>query len=218
MASNAAQARERMVDCQIRTSDVTQRELVDAFLQVPRDRFVPEAKKMLTYVDAEIDIGAGRTMMPPAPLAMLLQAAKISAGDVVLDVGCLTGYSTAILSRIASSVLAIEEDQGLVDSATAALSELEYDNAVVMEAALTSGYPSEGPYDVIYLNGSIEFVPDELIDQLAHGGRLVAAVGHGNAAMATLWYNDDGNISSRPLFNCCVPPLPGFAQKAEFVL
>lgn len=216
MPASTAKARENMVDCQIRTADVTQRNLVDAFLEVPREKFAPAERQMLAFVDNDIPIGGGRAIMAPASLARLLQAARIRPDAYVLDIGCGTGYSAAIISRICESVVAVEDTRELVDLATNTLAELEYDNAVVVEGSLPEGYPSEGPFDVIFLGGSVERLPPKLLSQLNEGGRLVAVVGQGNAAMAMAWLNDDGHVSSRALFNCAVPPLPGFARKAEF--
>ena len=105
----------------------------------------------------------------------------------------------------------------LAQAASANLSSLECDNAVVVEGPLKEGYAAEGPFDVIFLGGSVEELPEALLNQLKVGGRLVAVVGSGNSAMANLWVNDDGNISARPVFNCAIPPLSGFTKKPEFV-
>ena len=217
MAIDFSTAREMMVDCQIRTADVTQLDLLDAFLEVPREAFVPVAQKPLAYIDDHLAISDDRRMMAPAALAKLLQAARIDADDVVLDIGCGLGYSTAVISRICSSVLAVEDDRQFSEAANKALTELEYDNAVVVTGPLEAGYAKEAPYDAIIVNGAIEVMPETILSQLRVGGRLVAIVGNGNAALATVWVNDDGHISSRPIFNYAVPPLPGFARKREFV-
>lgn len=216
MAIDFSKAREIMVDCQIRTSDVTQPDLIAAFLEVPREAFVPVAQKPLAYLDHHIPIDDDRRMIAPAALAKLLQAAKIDDDDVVLDIGCGLGYSTAVVSRICSSVVAVEDDRQFAETANAALAELEYDNAVVVVGPLDGGYAKEAPFDAIVLNGAVEMMPEALLAQLRVGGRLVAVVGHGNAAVATVWVNDDGHITPRPLFNYAVPPLPGFARKPEF--
>lgn len=216
MSQDFSRARQMMVDCQIRTSDVTDPQLVDAFLQVPREEFVPAGRKALAYIDAEVALGEGRFMPAPAAFARLVQAASIAPADVVLDIGCGAGYSTAILSRLCASVVALEQDRTLADAASRRLGELGYDNAAVVEGPLNLGYPQEGPYDVIVLNGSIETMPDAILAQLKNGGRLVAVEGHGNSAVAKLWINQDGAISPRRLFNSAVSPLPGFSRKAEF--
>ena len=126
-------ARRTMVDCQIRTNDVTNPELLDALFEVPRERFVPQARVELAYIDEDIEVAPGRYVMEPAPLAKLLQAANVDPGDVVLDIGCATGYTTAILSRLASMVIAVESDAALAARAAETLNELDYDNTVVIK-------------------------------------------------------------------------------------
>jgi protein-L-isoaspartate(D-aspartate) O-methyltransferase len=217
MATNFGIAREKMVDCQVRTADVTQTGLLNAFREVPREMFMPDDRRALAYVDTHVDVATNRFALAPAALAKLLQAGAVGSGDIALDIGCGTGYSAGILSRICAFVVALECDRDLANFASRALVELEYDNTVVVEGSLSDGYPSEGPFDVIFLGGSVDQIPETLLQQLKIGGRLVAVVGQGNSALANIWLNDDGHISPRPQFNCAIPPLPGFARKHEFV-
>lgn len=216
MGSDYIQAREQMVDCQIRTSDVTDPNVVGAFLTVPREEFVPQELRPLAYCDSHLQTGE-RMLMSPASMAMLLQAARIKDTDVVLDIGCGTGYSTAVISQICQFVVGLESARDLGNIASENLSRLEYDNSVVVEGPLHDGYPTEGPFDVIFLGGSIEELPGGLLSQLKSGGRLVAVEGSGNAAVAKIWINSDGSTSARPLHNCAIPPLAGFARKPSFV-
>ena len=216
MASDYFHAREQMVDCQIRTSDVTNPSVVSAFLTVPREEFLPQESRALAYCDSHLQTGE-RTLMSAASMSKLLQAAEIGDSDVVLDIGCGSGYSTAVISRMCQFVVALESDRELAGVASDNLARLEYDNSVVVEGPLADGYPTEGPFDVIFLGGSIEELPEGLLAQLKSGGRLIAVEGRGNAAVAKIWINNDVNISARPLHNCAIPPLAGFARKAEFV-
>ena len=222
MDINFDELRTRMVDNQLRTTDVTDRELLSAFLDVPREAFVPVDKRPLAYIDEDVGVlpasapGGPRFLMEPSPLAKLIQLASIGTDDVVLDVGCATGYSSAVISRIASSVIAVESNQELADKATETLSRLGYDNAVVMHGTLEEGFAPEAPYDVIFLGGAVDFVPQALFDQLKDGGRLVAVEGHGNAGVAKLYVKDEGVIAGRRVFNAAVRPLPGFQREAAF--
>lgn len=211
------QARIRMVDCQIRPNDVTNPDVLAAMAEIPRERFIPENMAELAYIDEDIAVARGRYLMEPAPFAKLVQAANIGEQDVVLDIGCATGYSTAVLSRLASLVIAIEEDEVLAGRASAILDELECNNTAVIAGAPNQGYASEAPYDVIFIGGAVDVVPQVLFDQLKDGGRLVCVEGQGNAAVAKRYMRVDDDISGRRLFNCAVKPLPGFEKPAEFV-
>ncbi|MGB7287529.1 MAG: protein-L-isoaspartate O-methyltransferase [Salaquimonas sp.] len=210
--------RQNMVDCQIRTNDVTNHALLDAFLQVPRERFVPKGFVELAYIDEDIAVGSNRYLMEPAPFAKLAQAVGIGPDDVVLDVGCNSGYSSAVFSRFASVVIALEENSDLARQAATTLDELDYDNVAVVEGPLNLGYASEGPYNVIFVNGAVDEIPEVLFDQLKDGGKLITVLGHGNSAVAKMYSKSGSDISGRNLFNCAVEPLPGFAKEPVFVL
>lgn len=217
-----AEARVKMVDGQLRTSEVTSHRVLEAMLAVPREAFVPAPRRGLAYVDCDLLLQEGngapeRWLMRPMPFARMLQAAAIEPDDVVLDVGCGTGYSTAVMARLANAVVALEEDEALARTATTTLSETGVSNAAVVTGPLTAGYPSEGPYDVIVLEGAVDEVPQTLLAQLRDGGRLVAVVGRGGAAAAMLYRAAAGSTSGRSLFNVAVPPLPGFARPKTFV-
>ncbi|WEX78833.1 protein-L-isoaspartate O-methyltransferase [Sinorhizobium numidicum] len=217
---NFEAARTKMVDNQIRTTDVTSHSILSAFLSVPREEFVPAKMKELAYIDADIQLVGGpepRYLMEPSPLAKLLQLAEISKSDVVLEIGCGTGYASALLSLIAGSVVALESDETLAATATATLARLGYDNIAVVIGDLAQGYPAEAPYDVIFINGAVEMIPAALFEQLRDGGRLVAVEGFGNASRAKLHVRENGRTSKRSDFNTAVKPLPGFRRERSFV-
>lgn len=205
-----------MVDNQIRTMDVTSHPVLDAFLAVPREAFVPQSMKPLAYIDEDIEIAPGRYVMEPAQLARLVQLADIDKDHVVLEIGCGTGYGTAILSRLASSVVALECDGDLAERATATLNRLGCDNVAVVTGPLEDGHAAEAPYDAILFSGAIEVLPDDLTRQLRDGGRLVVVEGVGNAARAKLYVRDGDSVSGRSVFNSAVRPLPGFAPEPAF--
>jgi protein-L-isoaspartate(D-aspartate) O-methyltransferase len=215
-----AQARQTMVDCQIRPSDVTDLPLLEALLAVPRERFLPPPVAELAYLDLDLPIAGPphhptRRLIKPQVLAKLLQAAEIAGSDRVLDVGCATGYSSAVLARLAKAVVALEEDPELLRQARAALAGIG--SVELVEGRLTSGWPSGAPYDAVVLNGATEIVPEALLQQLANGGRLVCVLGRGQAAKATLFRRVNGALSDWPIFDCAAPLLPGFVAPPAFV-
>jgi protein-L-isoaspartate(D-aspartate) O-methyltransferase len=214
-------ARANMVDNQIRTTDVTSHSVQAAFLAVPREAFVPEKSKAISYVDSDVEICPAapgkppRFLMQPSPLAKLLQLAAITKNDVVLDVGCGTGYVSALLSMLAGSVVALEEDEALVAAATANLA--AYANVSVVKGSLEAGSTTGAPYDLIFVNGAVEDVPSALFAQLREGGRLVTVQGYGGSARAKVFVSERGAVSENEFFNASVKPLPGFAKAREFV-
>ena len=175
-ADQFAEARRHMVASQLRPNKVTDDRLTDAMEAVPRELFVPKALRGVAYLDEDIEIAEGRHLMEPMVLARLLQAAGVRADDIVLDVGCASGYSTAVIARLAGTVVGVESDAELAARATGLLTDLEVDNAAVVEGAFDAGLPDQGPYDIIVLNGAVPDVPAALLDQLADGGRLLAVV------------------------------------------
>ncbi len=213
-----AAARLNMVESQLRTNKVTDLTLIDAFETVPRERFVPEPLRGIAYIDEDVALGGGRFVMEPRVLARLLQAAQPRPEDVALDLGCGSGYATAILSRLVATVVALEDDAALAAAANRTLAELEIDNAVVVEGRLAEGYPKQAPYNVILLGGAVAEIPAAIADQLAEGGRLVAVVSAGpGLGRATLMRRDGGVISSRVLYDAALPVLPGFEAEPGFV-
>ena len=221
MAYSYDELRQTMVDSQIRTTDVTNLRVVDAFLTVPREAFVSDQRKPFAYIDDDIEISgpsaeARRFLMEPSPFAKLVQLADVQSGDLVLDIGCGTGYSSAVLSLLGNAVIALESDEELADRASEILLENGFDNIAVVTGSLDAGYAGEGPYDVIFIGGSVDSVPDALFDQMKDGGRLVVVEGHGLGGFATLYVKDGAYVSGRKSFNLSVKALPGFQRKMEF--
>jgi len=215
-----AEMRRAMVDAQVRANDVTDLRIVAAMMETPRERFVPASLRSFAYIDDDLLVKEGapaRYLMEPMVLAKLLQAAEVGAGDLVLDVGAGTGYSTAVLSKLAGQVVALEEDAELSGLGSSVLVELGLLNAAFVQGPLTAGWPGEAPYDVILLNGAIEIQPDALLAQLKPEGRLVAVVGRGRAGRATVYTKTSGGIGSRIVFDAAVPVLPGFEARPTFV-
>lgn len=213
-------ARHVMVESQLRTINVHDKPLLSQVLEVPRELFVPDERKALAYADVAHDLGAanGRCLADAGAFAKLVQLAGVTSDDIVLDIACGTGYSTAVLAGLANAVVALEDDQGLVEQADANLSKLEIGNAAVLKGELTAGVPAEAPFDVIVIEGEIEQVPQTLLDQLKEGGRLVAAVKRGPTASAELYVRAEGEITSRREFDIHMPELLVFRKPVEFAL
>ena len=219
MTADFQDLRTKMVDGQVRTTDVTDAAILSAMLEVPREAFVPAARRPLAYIDEDIEIAEGRPgrhLMRASPFARLVQLAGVRAGELVLDVGSGTGYSSAVLARIAGFVVALESDPALAAEAGQRLAALGCDNISVVEGPLPAGHAAQAPYDVILVGGAVEEIPAALFDQLKDGGRLVAVVGAGNSGRATLWLKEDGLVSSRPAFNAAVRPLEAFSRRPAF--
>ncbi|MER8972081.1 MULTISPECIES: protein-L-isoaspartate O-methyltransferase [unclassified Mesorhizobium] len=220
MSADFAERRVKMVDGQIRTTDVTSAPLLEAMLVVPREAFVGAGQRDLAYIDEDIRIAdtadGPRYLMEPSPLAKLMQLADIGASDSALDVGCGTGYAAAILSRLARSVVALESDPALAETATSTLATLDCGNVTVVHGPLPQGHAAKAPYDVILIGGSVGEVPAALFDQLAEGGRLVAVEGQGNSGVARLFFKTGGVVTGRRAFNAAIKPLPGFERIPAF--
>jgi protein-L-isoaspartate(D-aspartate) O-methyltransferase len=215
-----ARARRMMVDGQIRTNDVTELNVLAAFDEVPRERFVPERWQAIAYLDRDVPVqeSGRRCLLKPMVLAKLIQVAAVGEGDRVLDVGCATGYSSAILSKLSRSVVALEEDAALAESAVRTLGSVGGGNVRVVTGKLADGWPREAPYDVILLNGSTEVAPQSLLDQLSPaGGRLVTVVGRVPIGRGTVYRRSGTHVSAHPEFDAVAPLLPGFSKPPAFV-
>jgi protein-L-isoaspartate(D-aspartate) O-methyltransferase len=209
-------ARRMMVDCQVRTADVTDLDLIGAMLALPRERFVPAALAEQAYRDGDIAIGDGRVLLKPMVLAKLIQAAGVRGSDRVLDVGCGTGYSAAVLARLAGAVVALEEDEALARQAKEELAATG-GRATVAIAPLTAGWPAAAPYDVILLNGATEVVPETLGRQLKPDGRLACIFGRGPTGKAMIYRLIEGQLVGRPVFDAAAAILPGFVAPPAFI-
>lgn len=217
-----AQARYNMVVSQINPQSVTDKALLDALSEIPRERFVPAAQRDIAYMDKELSLdisaadGHERRMMMPTSFARLVALAEIKPSDLVLVIGCATGYSAAVIARLADSVVALEVNQALADQANETLLDLGIDNAAVVSGPLNQGYKSEGPFDVIFIDGAINQIDDQLVAQLSDGGRLVAILSQNDAGKAHVVLKKDNIASDRIGFDANAPDLPGFQTTENF--
>lgn len=218
--SGFSTARQKMVDGQVRTSDVTDRRILDAMFAVPREAFVPASRQALAYLDLDLDVsegGAKRYLIKPQLTGKLLQAAEIGEGDNVLVVGCATGYLAALTAKLARQVTATECDSTLAAKARDAFATIGLANVACKAAACAEGDPTAAPYDVIILNGAVEVTPDGLFGQLKEGGRLVGVSAESRPSRAMIVTRTHGEFGYRPLFDAAAPVLPGLERAAAFV-
>ncbi|MEM9360645.1 MAG: protein-L-isoaspartate O-methyltransferase [Pseudomonadota bacterium] len=219
---DTATQRLNMIESQVRPSDVVDRRIPVAMRAIPREKFVPPESQPIAYMDTDLQVGSSndspRVLLAPRVLAKMIQHLELEGTDIVLDIGCTTGYSTAVVSRIAQTVVGLEQEADFVKASTANLQAVEADNAVIVHGDLVDGHASEGPYDAILLNGAITAeLPMAILDQLKDGGRLVAIVGDQMRGQCMQWRRIGGTFDSRWLFDAAAPVLPGFSPKAEFV-
>lgn len=218
MNNDLTQARENMVESQVRPNDVTDLRITRAMRTVPRELFVPKTLRSLAYSEEPLEIAPNRTAMEPRTLSKLIQAAEIKDSDLVLIIGGATGYTAAIVSYMAAAVVLLEDDKALAETATANCTHLDIDTVATVTGALNEGHAAQAPYDVIIFDGGVEEIPTAITDQLADDGRLVAVMCEGRVGKARLYERVGETVSSRFLFDAAVPVLPGFEKQREFAL
>jgi len=207
-----------MIDTQVRPADVTKFPVIKALLSVPREAYVPRSLREAAYIGENLVIAPRRVVLEARTLAKLLDALDIQPDEMVLDLGCGLGYSTAVIARLAEAVIAVEEDAALAAQAEKTLASEGVDNAAVITGPLDQGAAKHGPYDVMTLQGAIETLPQALSDQLKEGGRIGCVFMEGALGVARVGYKVDGVVTWRFAFNATAPVLPGFELRRGFVL
>jgi protein-L-isoaspartate(D-aspartate) O-methyltransferase len=216
--TNFAQLRTMMVDTQVRPSDVTKFPIIEAMLTVPREDFVPAGQREAAYVGEHVAVGQGRVVLDARVLAKMLDAMDLQNDELVLDIGCGLGYSSAVIARMAQAVVAVEADEELAAGAEAALAKAGADNVVVETSALAAGAAQHGPYDAVILQGAVETIGEDILAQVKDGGKICAIFIDGTLGIVRMGYKVNGEISWRMAFNATAPVLPGFEVDRAFVL
>ncbi|MDB2682659.1 protein-L-isoaspartate O-methyltransferase [Alphaproteobacteria bacterium] len=217
--SNFATARKNMVDCQISPSGIIDQKILEAFETVPREQYVTAALTSVAYKDHDIVFDDGRFILDPTTHARMIEALELNEDSVVLDIGHAGGYSSAILSPLASTVMALEQKQKYITAAEKTWLEHGICNVVAFKNNLSKGVPEHAPYSNIILNGCVSEVPTKLVEQLDVGGKMVLIVRRPGQVMgeATLIKSSgSGNFSSVVLFESSAPYLPGFEPEPSF--
>lgn len=207
-----------MVDTQVRPSDVTKFPIIAAMLSVPREDYVPRALSEAAYMGENVVIGENRVLLEARTLAKLLDGLDIQPTELVLDIGCGLGYSTAIIAQLADAVMAVEEDDAHATEAQRTLSAAGVDNAAVIHGPLAAGAAKHGPYDAIVLQGAVEVVPQAILDQIKDGGRIGCVFMQGALGEARIGHKAGGRMTWRAIFNASAPVLPGFGETRGFRL
>jgi len=213
-----ALARRHMVEGQIRTNDVTGPGIVEAMLDIPREQFVPPTWQALAYIDQSVPLHVepARFLLEPMVFGKLLQIAAVQPSDRVLHIGCGSGYGSAVLARLAGEVIAIDCDEQLVERTKRALADLGASNTTVLCGSLESGWAEKAPYDLVFIEGAIERLPETLAEQIGPDGRLVAIVGNGRSGQGMLFRRTQGGLSGFSMFGASAPELPGFSIPKSF--
>ena len=212
-----AAARRNMVDCQVLPNQVDDERVIDALLEVPREKFVPDTLSGIAYVDESIPVGNGRCVMEAMVIARLLQMASLRSEDMVLAIGCGTGYAVSILAKIVDTVVAVESDKALVQKATENFAAVGLTNIAVIEGVLSDGNIEQGPYDFIFFDGAVTKVPAKICDQLTENGRLAAIVTDNGTSKACLYTRYGDLLTMRQAFDAGTPLLPGFEKEEAFL-
>ncbi|MDG1337158.1 MAG: protein-L-isoaspartate O-methyltransferase [Tateyamaria sp.] len=210
--------RTMMVDTQVRPSDVTKFPIIEAMLSVPREDFVPASQREAAYMSENIELSGNRVILEPRTLAKMLDVLDIGQDELVLDIGAGYGYSSAVIAHMAQAVVALEEDNAMVEEAKDALVAANADNVVIEHGSLVAGAAEHGPYDVIIIQGGVSHLPQAIISQLKEGGRIACLFMEDALGEVRIGYKMDEHISWRRSFNAGAPVLNGFERHIGFQL
>ena len=216
--SDFATRRTMMVDTQVRPNDVTKFPVIEAMLTVPMEDFVPSSRRSVAYSGENLDLGGGRVLLEPRTLGKMIDMLDLQPDDMVLDLGCGYGYSSAVVARMVQAVVAIEESDEMASETERRLNEAGVFNVAVLKAPLAEGAPKQGPYDAILIGGGVEEVPAAILDQLKEGGRVAALFLEGALGVVRIGHRLHGRVNWRYGFNAQAPLLAGFERERGFTL
>jgi protein-L-isoaspartate(D-aspartate) O-methyltransferase len=204
-----AEQRARMVERQLHRRGISDKRVLAAMGEVPRERFVPERQRPRAYSDSALPIGEGQTISQPWIVAAILQALELGGDELVLEVGSGSGYSTAVLSHLAGEAIGVERHASLAAEARKALDELGVDNVELVVGDGSRGVPERAPFDAIAVHATAPAPPRTLLGQLAEGGRLVVPIADRGADMLTVFRRRGEELSHEAIGPCRFVPLIG---------
>lgn len=209
-----AAMRHAMVVSQLRTSAVSDSRVVEAMGEIPREHFLPESVHAMAYLDTLLPLGGGRDQNSPLATGRLLTVAQVRSDDRVLLIGSTGGYTAAVLARLATGVVALEEVPELVAAARANLANVE--GVKVVQGPLTQGWAEDAPYTLVVIDGAVEHVPDAILAQMAPGARMVAGLVDRGITRLASGEKSEGGFALLPFADCECAVLPGFAVPKTF--
>ena len=212
-------ARAAMIDCQIRPDGVLNEGIIKSFGQTPRENFLPDDLKGIAYIDDILSADRGHFVLSPSVHARMLEAVNPRASDIVLDISVSDGYSSAILSPLVSTVIAVEEDESMTEKRAVICADNELLNVVCVDGTLNEGAPDHAPFDLIFMHGAAPALPTDIAAQLKDGGRMVyieKALGDGIGRAVLVQKTTQDAYSTRVLFETSAPYLTGFAPSKTF--
>jgi len=205
-----------MIEGQIKPINGMSEELLSTFYSLDRNDFMPETMKEMSYIEKNIILENKRTILKPSLIAQIALSIKLKADENVLILGATTGYLSAILSHQAETVIVVEENEQLLNNSENAIKKNNINNVVFIKNEIVRGYSEQSPFNAIIIEGAIEEVPKNILDQLDGGGRLFAIVQEGDICSAKLFKKYGQSISDQRLFNCSMPVLSMFMKKNNF--
>lgn len=212
--------RRNMIDCQLRTNNVTDARLLHAIEQTSREAFVHKSRAEMAYMDRPVALDdgiSGRVLNPPLSTALLLNAAQIRPSDTVLLIGAATGYAAMLLSQLAARIVAVDDDAALIALAQTQITQAGLQNVELVTAPMIDGYAPAAPYDVVVIDGAIEHLSDGIISQLVDGGRIVSGYRLGPVTQLVSGIKRDSTVALHAFMDTEIAVLLAFTRKSEFV-
>lgn len=211
------QAREKMVKTQLVTTGVQRQSIIDRMATLEREKFTPQEFKIIAYSAREIPVSAKRYMIDPMNTGLLLDKIDFDSVKKIMILGDTTGYVTALLAQTVEEIITVDNSDNFVENITALMAELNIQNVSVIHHDISVGYPNHAPYDLIFINGAVQQIPDTLFEQLVPQGKVLTALKKAFISEAVFQYKANGTVQTERLFECAISLLPEFGKKSKFV-